>query len=195
VAAISEPQRDGGFANARILLGVGPLEAGKGFRDAVWAFDILRYLYDDLILVLIGAGSEQPNLVDFARAIGARPRVHFLGPLAEVGSWIDRAEIVWVPSLTRGGVNVTLEAMAIGRPVVATKVSGLSDVIVDGVTGFLVPPGDKTALARKTRTLLDDPSIRTRMSSAGKERALSLYDCDESVAHYSKAYSELAADH
>ena len=64
---------------ARVVLSVGPLEPHKGYRDAVWAFDILKYLYDDVHLLLVGEGSARAPLQHFARLVRADDRVHFLG--------------------------------------------------------------------------------------------------------------------
>jgi glycosyltransferase involved in cell wall biosynthesis len=156
----------------RVLLGVGPLELHKGFREAVWAFDILHHLYPDVHLVLAGGGSDRPRVEQFARAIGVMPQVHFTGPCPSTAALLQRAEIAWVPSLRGGGACAALEAMAAGRPVVATRLPALGEVVVDGETGFLVAPDDKAALARQTRLLLDDEECRRRFGAAGRRRAL-----------------------
>ena len=80
---------------------VGPLEPHKGFRDAVWAFDILRFLYDDLHLVLVGDGSgAAASGASSCAAPGHAAHVHFLGDRADVPALLARAELVWVPSRT-----------------------------------------------------------------------------------------------
>src|SRR5262249_36862376 len=139
---------------------VGPLEPHKGFRDAIWALDILHFLYDDLHLLVIGQGSDRPRLEEFARVAGVQDRVHFLGAQAEVAALLAEADLVWVPSHAEGGVNAALEAMAAGRPVVAAQLPGLAEVVRDGETGLLFPPADRAGLARQTRRLLDDPELR-----------------------------------
>lgn len=154
----------------RVLVGLGPIERHKGFREAVWAFDILAHLYDDLHLVLVGGGSDRPRTEQFARQIGVRQRVHFLGLCSETASVLQRAEVVWIPSLRGGGVNAALEAMAAGRPVIASRLPDLAEVVVEGATGFLVEPNDKAALARQTRRLLEDAALRRHMGEAGRRR-------------------------
>ncbi len=156
---------------ARVVLGVGPLAPHKGFRDAIWGFDILRFLYDDLCLVLLGEGPARPALERFAGVAGIAPHVHFLGAVPSVGPWLERAEVVWVPSVRPGGVGAALEAMAAGRPVVASDLPELREVVADGETGLLFKPGDKAALARQTRTLLDDPGLGRRLAAGGREHA------------------------
>jgi glycosyltransferase involved in cell wall biosynthesis len=154
----------------RILLCIGPLEMHKGFRDAIWALDILHFLYEDLHLVLAGNGSDRSRLATFAQTVGASPRVHFLGHVDQVAPLLRRAAVVWVPTHNQGGTYAALEAMAAGRAVVATRTGGLDEIVVDGITGFLIKPGDKAGLARVTRLLLDDRALAARLGEAGRQR-------------------------
>jgi glycosyltransferase involved in cell wall biosynthesis len=156
---------------ARVILAVGPVEAHKGYREAVWALDILAHLYDDVHLVIAGTGPDRPRVEEFARSIRVLRRVHFPGACPDLAPWWARADVVWVPSLREGGRCAALEAMAAGRPVVASSLPGLAEVVADGVTGFLVPPDDKARLARQTRVLLDDPGLRRALGEAGRRRA------------------------
>jgi glycosyltransferase involved in cell wall biosynthesis len=172
---------------ARVLLGVGPLERHKGFRDAIWAFDILKFLYDDLHLVLVGEGTERGRLELFADTIKAVDRVHFAGAQPDVAAWLECAELVVVPGGT-GGLNAALEAMAAGRPVVAARVPELAEVVADGATGLLVPPEDKVALARHIRMLLDDDHLRRRLGEAGRKRVAGHFGFPALVGRYEALY-------
>jgi glycosyltransferase involved in cell wall biosynthesis len=158
-------------ATARVVVCAGPLQAHKGYRDGLWALDILTYLYDDLHLVVLGDGPDRARLQRFARDIQMLDRAHFLGRREGLADWLAAADVVWVPSRADGGVNVALEAMSAGRPVIAGKTPGLAEVVTDGETGYLFAPGDKVALARLTRRLLDDASLRRRLGEAGQQRA------------------------
>src|SRR5262249_30321832 len=180
-------------AGARLLMGAGPLEPHKGFRDAIWAFDILKYLGHDWHLILIGDGPERARLEAFTRAIGAVGHVHFVDPRADVPELLAQAEVVWVPSRADSGVQVALEAMAAGRPVIASRMPGLAEVVVDGETGFLIPPGDKVALARQTRVLMEDAQLRDRMGAAGRERAGRRFAAPEWVRHWVRLYEAALA--
>jgi glycosyltransferase involved in cell wall biosynthesis len=157
-------------SNDRVLLALGPIERHKGFREAVWAFDIVRHLYDDVRLVLAGDGTDRPRVEQFAQQIGVHDHVHFLGGCGETASLLRRAEVVWVPSLRGGGVCATLEAMASARAVIASRLPDLAEIVVDGETGLLVEADNKAALARQTRLLLDDAGRRKRMGEAGRQR-------------------------
>jgi glycosyltransferase involved in cell wall biosynthesis len=186
--APAEEAKDG--PSGRLLFGVGPLEPHKGFRDAVWALDILSYLYDDLHLVLAGAGSDRLRIAEFARGLSAERRVSFVGPCPDPAPWLHRSTVAWVPSRTGGGVCAALEAMAAGRAVVATRLPALAEVVVEGSTGRLVPPGDKTELARQTRFLLDDPDQRRACGEAGRRRVAEHFTVEQLVRRCAALYGE-----
>ncbi len=173
------------------LLCVGPIERHKGFRDAIWGFDILRFLFDDLQLVIVGDGPDRPRLEGFVRAIQATDRVRFPGSLPDTAASLNQANVVWVPSLADGGRQVALEAMAAGRPVVASRLPGLAEVVVDGQTGFLVPPGDKVACAKQTRRLCDDPELAHRFGEAGRQHVRQHFSLSEMVRRYAELYDDL----
>ena len=185
----TEPVR---WPGRRVILGVGPIAAHKGFRDAVWAFDILHYLFDDLRLAFVGDGPDRWRVAEFAQAIGVSQWLSFLGKQPTVEPFLGGASIVWVPSRTAGGVCAALEAMAAQRPVVATRVPELEEIIVDGETGFLVPPGDKAALARQTRLLLGEETLAQRLAAAGKQRVQERFSAARMVAECAAIYREIA---
>jgi glycosyltransferase involved in cell wall biosynthesis len=178
---------------ARVVLGVGPLAPHKGFRDAIWAFDILRFLYDDLRLVLLGEGPARGPLEHFARVAGVAADVHFLGEVPSVGPWLERAEVVWVPSLRPAGVGAALEATAAGRPVVASDLPELREAVADGETGLLFKPGDKAALARQTRALLDDARLRRRLAAGAREHVRKHFSAAGVVRQAARLYEAAAA--
>jgi glycosyltransferase involved in cell wall biosynthesis len=137
------------------VLYVGRLSEEKGVRE-------LAEAARDLPLVVVGDGplrSLLPQTVGFVPPHALRP-------------YYDRASIVVVPSRREGYGMVAREAMAHGRPVVATAVGGLPDVVEDGVTGLLVPPGDVRALREALERLLGDPGLRSRVGTAARVRAL-----------------------
>jgi glycosyltransferase involved in cell wall biosynthesis len=102
---------------------------------------------------------------------------------------LSQAEVVWVPSHAPAGINAALEAMAVSRPVVASRLPELAEVVSDGETGLLFPSGDKAALARQTRVLLDDPDRRRRMGEAGRERVETFFTMEQLVRCYGAVYS------
>ncbi len=173
-------------SEARVLLGIGPLEPHKGFRDAIWALDILHYLYGDLCLVLIGDGSERRSLQEFSVALQSTNRVHFLGRVPDVTPWLRCASVIWSTSRI-GGTGAILEAAAASKPVVAYRAPGSADVLIEGKTGYLVDCGDKPVLARQTRFLLDDQKLRTEFGSAARAQAKS-HTSDRLAEAFAKLY-------
>ncbi|MFO0929069.1 MAG: glycosyltransferase [Gemmataceae bacterium] len=148
----------------------GPITRHHGQFDAVWAADILAFLHPDLHLVLLGDGPDVDRVRHFVGSCQRERVVHFPGVVADPLPWLTRADVVWIPALRDSGRMATLEAMAAGRPVIASRQPGLSELVVDGETGFLVPPGDKTERCRLTRTLLADPVLAQTMGAAGRRR-------------------------
>jgi len=177
--------------DARLIFCAGPLLPEKGFQDAIWTFAILRYLFEDLHLIFIGGGPDQLRLQQFVRTSGLQSHVHFLGYQPDAAALLGLGEVVWVPSRRFGGVNVALEGMAAGRPVVASRLPALVEVIRDGETGFLIDPGDKIALARRTRKLLDDPKRCHEMGEAGKQRIEKHFAAARFVERWAQLYEEV----
>jgi glycosyltransferase involved in cell wall biosynthesis len=173
----------------RILLGIGPLEFHKGFHDAIWALDILHFLYAHLHLILAGQGSDRNRLATFTQSVGAAAHVHFVGAVDQVAPLLHRATVVWVPTRIQGGTGAVLEAMAAGRPVVATRAGGLDEIVLDGITGFLIKPGDKAGLARQTRLLLDDPALAAQLGEAGRRRVLENFTATRMARQCQRLYA------
>jgi glycosyltransferase involved in cell wall biosynthesis len=98
-----------------------------------------------------------------------------------------------VPSLTDRGRSVAAEAMLAGRPVVASRWPGLAEVVADGLTGYLVPPDDKAALARQTRPLLENAELRRRLGAAGRQRAIAQFSVQGLVETCISQYESCAA--
>lgn len=152
----------------RRIVCVGNLESHKGFREALRAADYLTYSFADLHLEIIGAGSALPGLQRFRSAAYYADHLHLVGPRADAALRMAQADVCWVPSLTATGRHVALEAMAMGKPVIASDLPPFREIIVDGVSGLLVPVGDKLTLARRSRQLLLDEALRRRLGEAAR---------------------------
>lgn len=155
--------------DARVLLSVGRLESNKGFSYLVRA---LSRVPEDLLWVLAGEGPERGNLEREIERTGLRPRARLLGQVSDgaLHALYERCELFVHPTLYEGSSMVTLEAMAHRKAVVATRVGGIPDKILDGENGLLVPPGDVDALARAVVEALS-PGDRLR-AWGGKSRAI-----------------------
>ncbi len=158
-------------SECRLIVGLGRLVPVKGFQVLVKALPLIRSLVPSARLLLVGDGPLREALVSDAGALGVADRVEIAGPQFAPAPFLAAADVVVVPSLNEGMGRVLVEAMALGRPVVATRVGGIPAVVADGETGSLVPPDDPSALARAVSGLLNDPGLRLRMGEAGRRRA------------------------
>jgi glycosyltransferase involved in cell wall biosynthesis len=168
---------------ARVLLAVARLTPQKGVDVAVRA---LPSLPADAVLVVLGDGPERPALQQLARELGVEERVFLPGRVPDVAAWLRRATLLVHPARWEGFGLGVLEAMLAGLPVVASRVSSLPEVVVDGETGLLVPPDDAQALAAATADALARPDL----GSMGRERALRDFSvarmADRTVAVYER---------
>src|SRR5262249_37010380 len=154
---------------ARIIACSGIIERGHGFMEAAWVFDILKYVYRDLWLLVLGDGPQRRRVEEFARSLGRDDyRVRFAGARHDAPSLLGLAEVVWVLG-ERGGNRAVLEALAAGRPVVARQRADLTELV--GETGFLVASADRHEAARATRRIIDDALLSQRMQAAAAARA------------------------
>jgi colanic acid/amylovoran biosynthesis glycosyltransferase len=175
-------EREGG---AR-LVSVGRLEPTKGHDDLLRAFAELAPDFPQLTLDVVGAGPEGGALTKLARELGLDRRVRFLGALPTDGvKEILREADVFVLAARRhvsgrmDGIPVALmEAMASGVPVVATALSGIPELVVDGVTGIVVPPHDPARLSAALRRLVEDPPLRSQLARQAREHVASHFDLD-----------------
>jgi len=157
------------FAHPRpYVLGLGRLEWQKGFDVLIEALALLGDAAVDVLLA--GGGSERATLERLARSRGLAGRVQFLGPTdrATTLALLRGAAVVACPSRFEGLPLVCVEALAVGRPVIASAVNGIPELIRDGETGFAVPPEDPGALAAAIRRVLRDPEEAARLAARGR---------------------------
>jgi N-acetyl-alpha-D-glucosaminyl L-malate synthase BshA len=120
------------------------------------------------LLALVGDGPERPRAEALARELGVADAVRFLGAQLDFRDLLQQADVFLLPSATEGFGLAALEALACGVPVVASCVGGLPEVVTDGETGFLRPPGDVAAMAAATLRLLQDAPLRARHARAAR---------------------------
>jgi glycosyltransferase involved in cell wall biosynthesis len=155
-------------------ISVGRLEANKGFEFLLRA---LAFAGDGLgpgwVWVMVGDGSQRQSLEELATGLGLGERVIFAGRLddSELHSLYALCNLFAHPTLYEGSSLVTLEAMAHALPVVASRTGGIPDKVIAGETGFLVPPGDADALARRIAWIAAHPPERAEMGRRGEALA------------------------
>ncbi|SNX74578.1 glycosyltransferase involved in cell wall bisynthesis [Cereibacter ovatus] len=168
-----DPARYGRTADrpaGKEIVFVGRLAAVKGVPVLLDAFAEVLKTHPDARLTLVGDGPERAAIEARAEALGGA--VTFTGYLSqdEVAGVLARADLFALPSFAEGVPVVLMEAMASRLPVVATRIAGIPELVAEGDSGCLVPPGDAPALARALERLLQDPDLRRRMGDAGRAK-------------------------
>jgi glycosyltransferase involved in cell wall biosynthesis len=173
---------------------VGKLVPRKGVDTLIEAMGLLARRDARVpLLVAAGIGEMRQSMEDRATQLGISSRVRFLGkiPHGDVPIAIAAGNVFVLPSLSEGLPTVVCEAMACGRPVVATAVDGTPEIVRDGETGFLVPPRDPERLADALARVLDDPRLAARMSARADEIARVRYTWDANAADMERIYGEI----
>lgn len=180
--------------SARFIVTAGRLEPNTGMKAAVWAFDMLRYEFPDLHLLIFGEGPGRAGIERFGRSLGFDDfRIRFPGLRADFPSLLRYAEAVWVTS-NADGLNLVFQAMAAGRPVVAWNMPDMAEIIEDGTTGLLATAGDRVQLAARTHALLRDPALGSKLGAAGFAAASSRHGAEQTIARYMSVYECLHAE-
>jgi glycosyltransferase involved in cell wall biosynthesis len=172
------------------IVSVGRLVAFKGFDDLIDACAELAPRGIDFVCDIIGDGPLRETLEAKIDRLDLASRVSLLGSLSQsaVLEKLQAAEIFVLASTTdtQGATDVfptvILEAMASARPVISTRLAGIPELVVDGQTGMLAPPGDSAALAQALEQLLRDPELRSRFGRAGRERIEQHFRIEQTVA-------------
>ena len=180
----------GDHAAGQHLVFVGRLAAVKGVAMLLRAVAGLAPRYPDLKLTLIGDGPERNALEALQRDLGLGDRVTFAGPKTQedVAETLSTADLFVLPSFAEGVPVVLMEAMASGLPVVATRIAGIPELVEDGVSGRLVPPGNLAALSEAIAALLDDPAAARAMGESGRATVEAEFDIAHEAAKIGRLF-------
>ena len=174
-----------------VVLTVGRLAVMKGQCYLVEATQELASRFPGVAALVVGTGHLHQALIDQAVDLGVEDKVRMLGHRSDARMLLDAADVFVLPSRHEGMPLVLLEAMDAGLPVVATRVIGSEEVVVDGETGFLVPSRDAAALSAAIGRLLEDPDLRRRFGEAGRRRFETLFTHERMTAATAAVYDEL----
>ncbi len=175
------------------LLFVGRLTQIKGLRVLFEALEAVRATRPDVRLTLIGDGDDRAFAQAEADRLGGVTLLGFQSQ-DEVAAALSKAHALVLPSFAEGVPVVLMEAMASGRPVIATQVGGVSELVENGISGFIVPPGDTVALKDAILMLAHDPDVRHTMGAKGREKVRADFDVDQEAARILSLLSGTGGD-
>ena len=176
--------------NIKIIY-VGRLIRRKGLKYLIQSIPKVIQNKNIVKFIIVGDGPIRKILETIAKKLRIEHVVDFQGFVSEekLLKLYNKADIFVLPSLFEGFGNVITEAMASGLPVIATKVGAISEIVIDGKTGFLVPSKDSTALADAITKLIFDTKLRRKMGKAGRKRAETFYSWNKIVKEYLVIYN------
>ncbi|QZA32871.1 glycosyltransferase [Hydrogenibacillus sp. N12] len=181
-----------GIEDEFVWLAVGRLEEAKDYPTMLKAFAEIKKNRPHSKLLIAGQGSLKDGVEKLARDLGLTGSVIFLGVRRDVPDLMNAVDAYVMSSAWEGMPMVLLEASAVGLPIVATDVGGNREVVLDGVTGFLVPPKKPQALAGAMMNVMDlSPEERAAMGSAGRKHIEANYSMDRVVEMWEALYFEL----
>ncbi len=170
--------------DAKVVATAGRFEPQKGLPYFLQMARIVLVQEPNVQFLVVGDGPMRDELKRLANDLGIGHAVVFIGWRDDVPRLLCCADVFCFPSLWESFGIALAEAMMIGRPVVATRVDGIPEVVEDGRTGLLVPPRDPDAMARATRRLFAHPELARQMGQRGQERVRKRFSLDKMIARY-----------
>ncbi|MFN2114728.1 MAG: glycosyltransferase family 4 protein [Anaerolineae bacterium] len=180
--------------DAPVVLTVGRLTEQKGLDDLLSALVTVREARPDARLLIAGDGPDRESLEQQARGQGLGGTVTFLGYRDDVPSLLAASDVFALASRAEGLPMALLEAMALGVPAAVTAVGGVPDVVRDGVTGLLVPPGDPDALAHRVLELIGDAEMARSIGAAAQQSVRRSYAPDHAARLLAATYRAVLAE-
>jgi len=174
-----------------VLLHIGRFELQKNHSLLIEAFAQVVKEYPTMRLWLVGDGPLRPKIERIVKEKGLEEKVLFLGIRSDVPKLLADSDIFILSSDWEGVPLTILEAMAAGKPVIATAVGGIPELIEDGVTGILVPPRNPEALTKGILCLAKDSDLRQYMGNVGQKRALERFDISKTAREYENLYLKI----
>jgi glycosyltransferase involved in cell wall biosynthesis len=191
-AARTETRRALGIPDGRFVVGwIGRMTAVKRTGDVLQAVRRLREQGVDAVLCMVGDGPDRDAAEQRAHELGIVRDSLFLGYQEDVADYYAAFDALILPSANEGTPVSAIESLAAGRPVVATRVGGVPDVVRDGVDGFLVEPGDVDAMAERLARLAGDAPLRHRMGEAGRASVHERYSVERLLEDVDRLYRRL----
>jgi glycosyltransferase involved in cell wall biosynthesis len=176
---------------AKLIGLVARLQPVKGHRYFIEAASRIAAVEPKAHFLLVGDGALRREIEEQAARLGVGDRAHLLGARSDAASIAAGFDVAVLASLHEGFPNTVMEAMAAGAPVVATAAGGTTELVIDGATGFLAPPADADALARRILDALRNPELTARIAANGRRRVLMQFSMRRMVESVERLYEEL----
>lgn len=186
-------RRGWGWPSAPVVGFLGRLSSVKGVGDFLEAVRLVLFRRPEARAVVVGDGPDRQALERLAGRLGLGPRVRFTGATWEPYAALAAMDCVVCPSRQEGLGFTVLEALAVARPIVVTGIGGVREVVEDGATGLLVPPGDRGQLVQAILRVLEDASGSAAMARAGRARVATEFTVDRMVDETVRVYSMAVA--
>ena len=187
----NEFREEMGFGSREVVLGIiARLVKQKGHSYLIKAFANVYEKNRNIRLVIAGDGELRSSLKEIVQRKKLDSVVHFVGYRKDVREILAAVDIFVHPSLWEGFGLSILEAMAMGKPIIATDISAIPELVKDRVTGFLVPPKDISSLAGSIESLSSDEGLRQKLGQKAKERCLSMFSVESMIKKTLKLYDE-----
>jgi len=188
-------RREFGIKNEECIIGaIGRMVWQKGFEYFIQSIPKMISSIPKVKIVLVGDGPLMKDLDSLCLRLGVRDKVIFTGFRSDIREILSSIDLLVIPSLVEGFPMITLEAMAMAKPVIATNIDGISEQIRDGKTGILVPAKDSDFLARATVSVFNDRETARRIGSAAKKEVEKKYSVEKMVRETEKVYWSLIRD-
>ena len=175
-----------------LVLYIGRLRAVKGVEFGLRAFALAKDKRPNLYMTLAGEGEQLCDLQQLSNDLRINDHVKFLGVRNDSPDLLSAADSILMPSLKEGFPRTAIEAMAAGKPIVATRVGGTPEAIIDGETGILVPATDIYAMATALISLVDNASLRQQFGAAGTKLVREKFSIDSYVKRLDELYCQLS---
>jgi len=168
----------------RRLLYTGRLAAVKGLPILLESLVTLKTNHPELLLTVVGDGADRQSLEQLTAELGLTNHVNFVGyqSQAKVRQYMQETDVFVLPSFAEGVPVSLMEALAAAVPVVTTQIAGVGELVENGVSGYLVPPGNAQLLAERIDRLLCDPALRTAFGAAGRVKVAEEFDIQQEAA-------------
>jgi glycosyltransferase involved in cell wall biosynthesis len=177
-------------SNGPVVGSVGRFVPFKGYQYLLEAAQLVHHAIPECHWILVGDGGLRGELEQACRRIGMDKHVHFTGWREDVADILTLCNLFVLPSLSEHFGRVLIEAMAMGKAVVATSSGGVPEIVLDGETGFLVPPAQAEPLAHAVLSLLNDPQRAAALGAAGRRRAETQFSITRHVEAVESLYRQ-----